>query len=239
MAELATMIAVLAALSAGIVQIESTTTIWSPGTRTPMVQKIVQPCLIVFASFMLIGLIPTKQAYLRRYLVIGCLASICTLGSLLALCNNSDKWRVTEKHIHALKTVIDSPLIKECASKNLVIILDKSAGNFLPAFQFRKYLAPKLVPHADSVTLVQVRSGPSRLINHTSVILEENNKGIALRLPKQINGYTMVPYDQVAFFRYTSEEGLQKISELQEKDWQGTDANVLRKEWPVRFKTSN
>jgi hypothetical protein len=49
----------------------------------------------------------------------------------------------------------------------------------------------------------------------------------------------MVPYDQVAFFRYTSEEGLQKISELQEKDWQGTDANVLRKEWPVRLKTSN
>ena len=239
MAELATLIAVLAALSAGIVQIESTTTIWSPGTRTPMVQKIVQPCLIVFASFMLIGLIPTKQALFRHYLVIGCLASICTLGSLLALCNNSDKWRVTEKHIHALKAVIDSPLIKECTSKNLVIILDKSTGNFLPAFQFRKYLAPKLVPHADSVTLVQVRSGPSRLINHTSVILEENNKGIALRLPKQINGYTMVPYDQVAFFRYTSEEGLQKISELQEKDWQGTDANVLRKEWPVRLKTSN
>ncbi len=238
--QLGILLVVLAALSAGIVQIESTTTIWSPGTRTPMVQKIVQPCLMILVSFAMINMVPTRQTMPRRYLLVGCLASICTIGSMLALCSNSDKWRITKKNFHALNTAIDSPQINSCDCKHLVIILDKSAGNFLPTFQFRKFMAPKLVPHSESVTFVQARSGQSRLIGHTSIILDENNKGIALRLPKQINGFTMVPYEKVAFFRYNSTEGLKNLPELHEIDFQGTDANVIRKEWPVKtYQTTN
>lgn len=236
--QLTTSLAIIAALSAGIIQIESTTTIWSPGTRTPMVQKVVQPCLMIIGLFMMVRLIPSKQIFSRNCLLATGLTGICLTGSIAALNNNRIKWRITDNHIRTLTEIMESPEINACTCKNLIVMLDKTTGVFLPTFQFRKYMALKIARHVDSVTFI-TSSSQSKLINYTSVIFDEDSKGIGLRFPRQINGFTMVPYENSMLFRYSPKDGVKAIPELYAEDLKGTDAHPIRKEWPVRFGSKN
>lgn len=226
--------AIVAALSAGVLHIESTTPVWLPGTRTPMVQKVVQPCLLIIIVFVAARIIPIKYGYVRMLTLNTCLALICLIGSMLAINNYWEKWGTNQKHTAILTSILDSPQIKTCTYDNLVIIMDKDVGAYIPTYQFRRYMAYKYLPKSKSVTFIKASSNQNRAINYKSVILYEKNIGLALRHRNQINEMTIVPYEKVAFFRYNSTDGICHLPSLQYKDFENTDAHVNNKEWLVQ-----
>ncbi len=228
--ELYTSIAVLAALAGGVIQVESTTTTWFPGSRTPMVQKIVQPCLGIIIALIITKAFFKHNLKTSKHLLFVLFVCFLTTGSMLALSKNQQEMLITTNQKNILKQILTPKFAELYKGKDIVIIFDKKLGPFFPSFQARKHLAPRLAPQIKSISFVSPLIPAHKIINYKSLILHDDQKGVAMRYSKQIADFTIAPYHNIGFFKYDLELGLQSIINPTIADFKDTDASVLRTE---------
>ncbi|MEO8400829.1 MAG: hypothetical protein ABI597_03395 [Gammaproteobacteria bacterium] len=212
---------ILLAFALPIIALESTSHIFSPGMRSPMVQQVWLPLLYVGIIFFCVNRLPIKNQQRKQHIVFSLVAVLAGITTLVAIDYNHRLVDITEHRALLVKRINELNLP---ASPHILLMMtgyDKTAiRSVLP---LNNYIKTGLLPGVASIHFITEKALNTDLSEE--IVLGPDGKGILFR--KLDGTVTRDSYKHLLFIVFDGKKAWIPAT-LTKKDFFGTTVNWQR-----------